>query len=102
MKAISIRPPWAWAILHANKDVENRTWKTNIRGTIAIHASQTMGRPYYDSAVEEIKNAAPGANVPQYEAMARGAIIGLADLVSCEEHTKSKWHEPNHYGFVLT
>ena len=31
MKALSIRPPWAWAILHAAKDVENRTWKTNIR-----------------------------------------------------------------------
>jgi hypothetical protein len=25
MKAIAIRPPWAWAILHASKDIENRT-----------------------------------------------------------------------------
>ena len=25
-KAISIQGPWWWAILHAGKDVENRTW----------------------------------------------------------------------------
>ena len=25
-KAISIQQPWAWAILHAGKNVENRTW----------------------------------------------------------------------------
>ena len=101
MKAISIRPPWAWAILHANKDIENRTWKTNIQSTIAIHASQTMSRPYYKSAVEAIKKAAPSAKVPPYEAMARGAIVGLVDVVGCEEHTRSKWHMPNNYGFVL-
>lgn len=101
MKAISIRPPWAWAILHANKDIENRTWRTNIRGTIAIHASQTMSRPYYESAVEEIKKAAPNAKVPPFEMMVRGAIIGLVEIVGCEERTKSKWHVPNHYGFML-
>ena len=24
-RAISIRPPWAWAVVHAGKDVENRS-----------------------------------------------------------------------------
>jgi hypothetical protein len=101
MKAISIRPPWAWAILHASKDVENRTWRTNMRGSIAIHASQNMNRPYYESALEEIKKVAPGATVPTYEAMVRGAIVGLVDVVGCEEHPSSKWHVRDHYGFVL-
>jgi hypothetical protein len=101
MKAISIRPPWAWAILHAKKDVENRTWKTNMRGTVAIHASQTMSRSYYESAVKEIKRLAASAKVPPYEAMVRGAIVGLVDVVGCEERTQSKWHVHNHYGFVL-
>ena len=40
MKAISIQQPWAWAILHAGKDVENRTWAHNYRGPILIHASK--------------------------------------------------------------
>ena len=29
MKALSIRQPWAWAILHAGKDIENRDWRTD-------------------------------------------------------------------------
>ena len=102
MKAISIRPPWAWAILHAGKDIENRTWRSAIRGTIAIHASQSMTRPYYESAIESIKGIAPAAEVPTYEAMVRGAIIGLVDVIGCEERTKSKWHVANHYGFILS
>ncbi len=101
MKAISIRPPWAWAILHAGKDIENRTWKTKIRGTVAVHASQTMSRRFYESAREQIKQVAPRAKLPPYDAMVRGAIIGLVDVIGCEQHTKSKWHEPRHYGFIL-
>ena len=38
MKAISIQQPWAWAIIHAGMDVENRTWNTHYRGLLAIHA----------------------------------------------------------------
>ena len=82
MKAISIRPPWAWAILHAGKDIENRTWKTKIRGTIAIHASQTMSRPYYESSIKEIRKIAPGAKIPNYDSMVRGAIVGLVEWLA--------------------
>ena len=101
MKAISIRPLWAWAILHAGKDIENRTWKTNMRGTIAVHASQSMSRPLYESAVQEILRLAPRVEVPPYDAMVRGGIIGIVEIVGCEKRTKSKWHTPKHYGFVL-
>jgi hypothetical protein len=38
MKALSIRQPWAWAIAHGGKDVENRTWGGGYRGPLAIHA----------------------------------------------------------------
>ena len=34
MKALSIRPHWAWAIMYARKDIENKSWKTSIRGTL--------------------------------------------------------------------
>lgn len=101
MKAISIRPPWAWAIMHAGKDIENRTWRTNTRGTVAVHASKNMTRPYYEWACKEIKRLAPRVKIPPYEAIARGAIIGLVDIISCEEYPKSKWHVAKHYGFGL-
>ena len=39
MKALSIRQPWAWLILHGGKDIENRTWATKLRGRVLIHAA---------------------------------------------------------------
>jgi len=39
MKALTVRQPWAWAIAHGGKNVENRTWYTAYRGPFAIHAA---------------------------------------------------------------
>lgn len=38
MKVLSIRQPWAWAIIHGWKTVENRVWRTDYTGPLAIHA----------------------------------------------------------------
>lgn len=41
MKALSIRQPWAWAIVHAGKRIENRDWRgCSYRGPILLHASK--------------------------------------------------------------
>ena len=101
MKAISIRSPWAWAILHAGKDTENRSWITHTRGTVAVHASKTMSRPFYEETRAEIKKLAPRAKMPPYEAMPRSAIIGLVDVVDCTLKRTSKWHDKGQYGFRL-
>jgi hypothetical protein len=39
--ALSLRQPWLWAILHAGKRIENRTWATKYRGRIRLHAAKT-------------------------------------------------------------
>jgi hypothetical protein len=52
MKALSLRQPWAWAILHAGKRVENRVWNTHYRGAFLIHASAGCTRAEYRSAAE--------------------------------------------------
>lgn len=39
MKALTVRPPWAWAIAVGAKPVENRTWSTRHRGQVAVHAA---------------------------------------------------------------
>ena len=47
MKALTIRQPWADAIVHGTKRTENRTWKTTHRGPVLIHAGvayDPMGR----------------------------------------------------------
>ncbi|HTU63839.1 MAG TPA: hypothetical protein VMF89_35485 [Polyangiales bacterium] len=46
MKALTLHAPWAWAIAHAHKRVENRTWKPPqwiVGQRIAIHAGRSLG-----------------------------------------------------------
>ena len=55
MKAITVKQPWAWAIAHADKDIENRG--TNLKcvepgGIIAIHA----GKGWASEAGQQIAN----------------------------------------------
>ena len=58
MRAISIRQPWAWAILHAGKRIENRDWRgCSYRGPVLIHAAKTMVLRDFDEAVESILDA---------------------------------------------
>jgi hypothetical protein len=38
LRALTIKPPWAWAIAHAGKRIENRSWTTKYRGPLVIHS----------------------------------------------------------------
>lgn len=38
MKVLTVRQPWAWAIAHGGKDVENRATLWRYRGPLLIHA----------------------------------------------------------------
>ena len=41
MKVLSLREPWATLIKDKKKFIETRSWKTNYRGELYIHASIT-------------------------------------------------------------
>lgn len=76
MRALTVRQPWAWAIVHAGKDVENRS--RNIagayRGPVAIHAGL--------APATDAQGWWPlGDFIPSEAWRVRGAIIGVADLV---------------------
>ena len=61
MKALSVRAPWWWAILHG-KPVENRDWHTNFRGVVLLHASKDLAcwcpldQPCHADVLLEIAN----------------------------------------------
>ena len=96
MKALSIRQPWAWLIVYGGKDVENRTWKTNYRGPVLIHASKTLDVYVYND--EFLKHTA--FNDVVAAELRIGGIIGIADLVDCVTESDSEWFT-GPYGFVL-
>lgn len=39
MKALTLRPHWAWLVVNGYKDIENRSWPTRLHSRIWIHAS---------------------------------------------------------------
>ena len=80
MKALSIRQPWAWAILHAGKRVENRTWRCGHRGWLLIHASggrADRGALAYLNVVLAQQTRLP-LRLEDERRLQRGAIVGAA------------------------
>lgn len=75
MKALTVLQPWAWAIIHGPKRIENRTWFTRYRGPLAIHAGVSHAR------LGDEGELLPG--MPPYCELVYGAIIGTVDLVDC-------------------
>jgi hypothetical protein len=76
MKALSVCQPWAWAIIHGLKTIENRWRPTRHRGPLVIHASRS--RRYRGG---DYLALLPG--LPPWEQLAFGALIGIVDVVDC-------------------
>lgn len=89
MRAITIHQPWAELIVSGEKDVENRSWRTNHRGPLLIHAGARADR---SSFAEH--------GVP--EAADRSAIIGIVEVVDCKQERTSSWHEEGSWGWYLS
>ncbi len=71
MKVITIKEPYATLIKEGMKEYEFRTWKTNYRGNILIHAAKSFDK----ENIERFKNRNLKYNP--------GKIIAKAKLVDC-------------------
>jgi hypothetical protein len=103
VKALSVRQPWAWLIIHGGKDIENRAWHTNVRGRVLIHAAKGMTLDEYHGAINFI--VAPGMpplpfDLPAFKHLERGGIIGSVEIMGCVRHSESPWFAGK-FGFVL-
>ena len=91
MKALTVKQPWAWAIISGRKRVENRTWSTSVRGRIAIHSSKKHEDDWRRLAAMLEDDAAWNA----CSESPAGAILGTVELVDCVE-------ESDDYSFTTT
>jgi hypothetical protein len=91
MRALSVRQPWAWAICVGLKRVENRTWTTDYRGPVAIHAAAA------DSGLRDFRRMLTGEvlNLPD---LALGSVVGVADLVEVMPLREAIEHDPDAEG----
>ena len=92
---LSVRQPWADLIVAGIKDVENRSWSTNFRGFILIHASRTVDH----AALERVAHLLEIGSALEYRPVI-GAMIGYTEIVDCVMRHPSRFFEGT-YGFVL-
>ena len=86
--------PWAWAIIYAGKDIENRSWQAvnhglKRRGSIAIHAAAGMTKVEYEHAKEFMENI--GVICPAPMDLMRGGIVGTATVTDVVIGSQSLW-----------
>ena len=101
MKAISIWQPWASCVANGMKRFETRSWSTQHRGLLAIHASITPKG--WEAAPQELLEAMarraypwPPAYAAQREPpstprpsdYAHGAVVAIVRLLDCVEMTE--------------
>jgi hypothetical protein len=84
IKALTIRQPWAELILRGRKPYELRSWRTNYRGLLVIHAAAKINA----------ENARRLGLNP--EKLIAGAFVGVAILVSPQIFVGSQKASP-HY-----
>lgn len=69
MKCLTVKQPWASLIVNGYKKFEFRSWKTNYRGKILIHAGLSMENSERFNEYNLDYN--------------RGMIVGEAEIVDC-------------------
>jgi hypothetical protein len=103
MKALSVRQPWAWGILHG-KPVENRDWPEDYgprvwldgelrrRGSIRVllHVGKGCTKREYEDAVAFIETISDLV-VPPLADLPRGAIVGAMTITSWVDKHDSPW-----------
>lgn len=92
MKALTVKQPWAWAIIHGGKDIEMRPRGFSYRGPLLIHAGKA---PLPTEKFERIRGYCKkgGVRVPEMGDFLFGGIIGIADLVDVVTKHSSRWFD---------
>jgi hypothetical protein len=93
MKALSIRAPWAWAILYQGKNIENRSRRTHYRGPLVIQSSLTKD----PKAVAWLRRH--GFEFP--DAFPTGYLVGIVDVVDCLDKVPRRLWASGPFCYVL-
>lgn len=101
MRALSIRQPWAWFIVHGTKNYENRQWDDRyLRSQLAacpigsdfqIHASSSMTKREYEEACEFASERCGVTMIPRIGELRLGGIIGIVRLDGVVRSSSSPW-----------
>ena len=106
MRTISVRQPYAMLLVRGGKDIENRSWSTEYRGPLLIHAgAKQMTKSDWQWIKDLVKwNHERGVMVPDITPadIHYGGIVGMVTLVDVVTASTSGWFDPGGYGWVVT
>jgi hypothetical protein len=92
MKVLSVRQPWAMAIVLGLKDIENRTRGTSHRGRFLVHATKWRS---FAECVEALDFIRPRVSVSEFgrllASLPTGQIIGVASIDGVVSFSSSRW-----------
>lgn len=93
MKALTLWQPWATLVAIGAKRIETRSWSTNYRGPLAIHAAKRVNKKdlrlcFRDPFFESLTQA--GYRLIAYHlfkgnTLSHGAIVATCDLVDIQQ-----------------
>lgn len=88
-KALSVKQPLAWLIVHGYKDFENRDWpyEPSFRGRFAVHAGRSFNEGAYDWVLQRF----PRIRMPRPEEFERSGIVGTVEMVDVVRRSRSRW-----------
>ena len=98
---LSVRQPYAALLVHGIKIIELRSWRTNYRGRIYIHASKSsLELPERWQYIR--------AEIPDGKTEMRGKIVGCVTLTDCRQATQDDERyafanvSKNHFAWVCS
>lgn len=116
LRALSVMQPWAWLILRPDlaceaaraearalgriKDIENRTWSSDTRGWVLLHASATR-LAKWDWQAAALFAAKRGVDIPLQTSAPLGAYVGAIRIDGCEKWSRSPWFSGEGFGFRI-
>lgn len=95
MKALTVRQPWAWAIVMGYKDIENRTRPTNHRGRLLVHAAKSLD----PDGFQYLWQLGIYRKLPTE--LPLGGLVGLVEVADCVTNADSEWAKRGAWHWVL-
>jgi hypothetical protein len=92
---LTVHQPWAWALIHGGKDVENRGWKLTQQPTVILVAA---GQKIDFDAFKFIRRL--GVEPPLTSKLVTGAIIGAVTITACVRDSPSQWADPDQWHWL--
>jgi hypothetical protein len=84
MKVITLIQPWATLVMLDEKRIETRSWATQHRGKLAIHAGKNAYPAYKQLCqTEPFRSILAKHGITNWDELPRGVILGTAHLDDC-------------------